>query len=64
MIAIATIIAVIIVIALSKKKRGKINIMTTLKQIKEITHDTKIFTFELPSGMDKVGLNIGEHLEL
>lgn len=38
--------------------------MATLNQIKEITHDTKIFTFELPSGMDKVGLNIGEHLEL
>ena len=63
-VAIITAIALIIAITLSKKKRGQSSIMATLKQIKEITHDTKIFTFELPSGMDKVGLNIGEHLEL
>jgi hypothetical protein len=54
----------IVAIALSKKKRGQSSFMATLTHIKEITHDTKIFTFELPSGMNKVGLNIGEHLEL
>lgn len=64
LIAAATIVVVIIAIFLSKKKRGQVSIMATLTQVKEITHDTKIYTFELPSGMDRVGLNIGEHLEL
>jgi hypothetical protein len=63
-VVFATIIALIVAIILSKKKRGQSSFMATLTHIKEITHDTKIFTFELPSGMNKVGLNIGEHLEL
>jgi hypothetical protein len=36
----------------------------TLLAVKEITHDTKIFTFDLPKGWNKIHLNIGEHLTL
>jgi hypothetical protein len=64
LVAIAIVIAVVLAIVLSKKKRVQSSFMATLSSIKEITHDTKIYTFELPSGMDRVGLNIGEHLEL
>ena len=31
---------------------------------KEISHDTKIFTFDLPKGWKRIGLNIGEHITL
>ena len=46
------------------KDDGKKTIQATLVNIKTITHDTKIFTFDLPKGMNKLGLNIGEHLEI
>ena len=31
----------------------------SLLAIKVITHDTKVFTFDLPKGWNKIGLNIG-----
>jgi len=48
----------------SKKESGVKVFQATLLNVKEITHDTKIFTFDLPQGWDRVGLNIGEHLTL
>ena len=36
----------------------------TLLNVKEVTYDTKIFTFDLPKGWNKINLNIGEHLTL
>jgi hypothetical protein len=46
MIAAVIIVALIIALILPKKKKTeKISIMATLKQVKEITHDTKIYTF-------------------
>lgn len=48
----------------SKKESGVKVFNATLLNVKEITHDTKIFTFDLPQGWNKIGLNIGEHLTL
>jgi hypothetical protein len=36
----------------------------TLLGIREITHDTKVFTFSLPKGWNKKFLEIGEHITL
>lgn len=48
-----------------KKLNSRIRVFdATLINIKEITHDTKIFTFDLPKGWNQIGLNIGEHLTL
>ena len=51
--------------AVLRRMKGKVKVFeATLLNVKEITHDTKIFTFDLPSGWNKIGLNIGEHLTL
>jgi len=36
----------------------------TLLGIREVTHDTKVFTFSLPKGWNKKFLEIGEHITL
>lgn len=45
-------------------QKNKKEFMAKLIFIKEITHDTKIFTFDLPKGDNQIGLKVGEHLEL
>lgn len=50
--------------ALKKLNSRKKSFFATLINVKEITHDTKIFTFDLPNGWNSTGLKIGEHLTL
>jgi len=50
-------ILVLVVACLGKKSTTKFR--AKLVNIKEITHDTKVFTFDLPSGMNQIGLKIG-----
>ena len=64
MLVIAFIFFIILVVYFVVKDDGKKTIQATLVNIKTITHDTNIFTFDLPKGMNKLGLNIGEHLEI
>lgn len=67
MIGIAFGLISIILICLFVLKRlnsRKKSFFATLINIKEITHDTKIFTFDLPNGWNNIGLKIGEHLTL
>jgi tetrahydromethanopterin S-methyltransferase subunit G len=65
LIAITTIFFLAFVVAsLFKSSNKSKTFLSKLLEVKEISHDTKIFTFGLPNGMKTVGLNIGEHLEL
>ena len=43
-------------------QKRSVSLQAKLVNTKEVTYDTKIFTFSLPDGMNKVDLNIGEHL--
>jgi hypothetical protein len=54
-------LGIIFILRLFKKRPIK-SFHSKLLAVKEISHDTKIFTFDLPT--DRIGLNIGEHLEL
>lgn len=66
-IALLAFLAVLLFFAVSLLKGGKKGVKSfqaKLVDVKEISHDTKIFTFALPDGENKIGLNIGEHLEL
>lgn len=64
-IGVSAFFFVLVVIRLFSKKEGGVKVFkAALLDVKEITHDTKIFTFDLPKGWDRVGLNIGEHLTL
>lgn len=58
-------IIILICIWALKKLNSRMKVFdATLLSVKEITHDTKIFTFDLPKGWSTLGLNIGEHLAL
>ena len=52
-------ILIISYLILGPKSKDIKTIESTLVDIKTITHDTKLFTFALPKGMNKLGLNIG-----
>ena len=45
-------------------KTGKQKISVELVEAKKLTHDTIIFTFILPSSHKKLGLKVGEHIEI
>jgi tetrahydromethanopterin S-methyltransferase subunit G len=61
---LAVIFLLVLVASLFKSGNRNKTFMSKLLEVKEISHDTKIFTFGLPSDMNTVGLNIGEHLIL
>lgn len=61
---LVVIILLALVLTLFKSTNRTKAFQSKLLEVKEISHDTKIFTFGLPSDMNTVGLNIGEHLEL
>jgi hypothetical protein len=63
-IAIIVVIIAVIVLIFRRPSTKSKTFFSKLLDIKEISHDTKIFTFGLPDDMKTVGLNIGEHLEL
>lgn len=67
-LALIAFLAVLLILLSSLTKKGTQRKVRTfqakLVDVKEISHDTKIFTFNLPEGENKIGLNIGEHLEL
>jgi hypothetical protein len=58
------IIILICLFALKKLNSRKKSFFATLINVKEITHDTKVFTFDLPNGWNSTGLKVGEHLTL
>lgn len=62
-------IILILIILVSIKVLQMLNTRTkvfqaTLINVKEVTYDSKVFTFDLPAGWNRIGLNIGEHLTL
>lgn len=61
---LAGIFGIVLVASLFKSSNRNKTFQSKLLEVKEISHDTKIFTFGLPDNMNTVGLNIGEHLEL
>ena len=63
-ILLLTLVLSIALTCLKKKGNKKTTFNATLVNVKEISHDTKIFTFDLPKGTNQIGLKVGEHLEL
>jgi glutamine cyclotransferase len=61
---VVILLAAIIFLALKISNSKSKTFLAELVDIKVISHDTKIFTFDLPEGTNQIGLNIGEHLEL
>lgn len=61
---LAVIVLIVLLASLFKSSDRNKTFLSKLLEVKEISHDTKIFTFGLPNYMNTVGLNIGEHLEL
>ena len=64
LVAFLAVLLVFLITLLKGGKKGVKSFQAKLVDVKEISHDTKIFTFNLPEGESKIGLNIGEHLEL
>lgn len=67
LIAIGIILILIILVSIKVlqmlNSRTKV-FQATLVSVKEVTYDSKVFTFDLPAGWNRIGLNIGEHLTL
>ena len=68
LIIIVIILAIVLIISyvlkLKTSKPSKQKLTVELVEAKQLTHDTIIFTFVLPNANRKLGLKIGEHLEI
>ncbi len=64
------VLAIVILVALAffyrfkAAKPGKQKLSVELVEAKKLTHDTIIFTFLLPNTHKKLGLKVGEHIEI
>lgn len=64
-IAIVTLVlAISLLTKMRTKKQGRQRLSVELVEAKQLTHDTITFTFLLPNANRKLGLKIGEHIEI